>query len=352
LMQVASPSHFWRPGGTLANARQKHDADLLRSGGVFVAGGVTSGRGPVGTAEARNVFTNAWTRCGDIGNCRGATVLLDGRVLLVMVGSDNYFWDPSTGAVTRGPDRHGDTGGICTQLRLADGSVLLVAVNGSEVFDPVTNSWTVLQGAPTGFFYRAILLRDGRVVVQGISYVVGQPYRPLVYMFDPYTANAPSAANWTSVSQNTPLPAVSDASATYLSNGRVLFIGGTLPNTANPRVGTNAVAVLDPDPTNPTWSQLKPMPLPLMEHTATLLDDGTVLVVGGRNDYQMNCLSTVSRYDFATDSWQQEPPMTKPRALHTATKLPSGEVVIAGGYSSNYLGSEVADCEIYVPAVT
>jgi hypothetical protein len=43
--------------------------------------------------------------------------------------------------------------------------------------------------------------------------------------------------------------------------------------------------------------------------------------------------------------------MTKLRASHTATKLPSGEVVIAGGYSSNYLNSEVADCEIYVPAV-
>jgi Kelch motif len=348
LMKVASTVRFWRPGGTLVTARTRHYADLLRSGDVFVAGGVRNNFVP--TAEIRNVFTNAWAHCADIGNCRGATVLRDGRVLLVMVGSDNYFWDPSTGGLTRGPDRHGDTGGVCTQLRLADGRVLLIAVNSSEVFDPVANSWTVLQVAPTGLFYTAILLHDGRAVVQGLSYVVGQAYRPLVYIFDPKTFD-PKTGNWTLVTQNTPLPAVYNASATYLSNGRVLFIGGTLGNNVNPGLAAKTVVALDPDPINPTWSQMKPMPLPLTEHTATLLDDGTVLVVGGRHDFQMNCLSTVSRYDFATDSWQQEPNMTKLRASHTATKLPSGEVVIAGGYSSNYLNSEVADCEIYVPAV-
>jgi N-acetylneuraminic acid mutarotase len=151
--------------------------------------------------------------------------------------------------------------------------------------------------------------------------------------------------NWTSAAANTPLGAVYDNSATCLPDGTVLFIGGARYDNKG---AVNTVITLDPNPTNPTWRQMTPMPPPLMEHTATLLDDGTVLVVGGRHDWQFNCLATVSRYDFK--SWHQEPNMTWPRAKHTATNLPTGEVMIAGGYSSNQ-NDTPKDCEIYVPTV-
>lgn len=341
VMEVAASSPSWRPGGAMVNPRAEHTATLLRNNGVFVSGGVVRRGLTAPSAELRNVLTNAWSSCARTAPGRGTT-LRDGRVLLVMPGSVTFFWDPLTGALTRGPDRRG---GIdvsrAMPIRLANGMVLVVAAEGSELFDPASNSWIVLSGAPTGDFYAAVPLRDGRAVVQGAT--VGAPNVPLVYVFDPKTGN------WTSVAVDAALPY--RPSATCLDNGHILFVGGSiLGGSGLSESAAATVIALDPDPINPSWRQMSPMPRPLSQHTATLLDDGTVLVVGGRNDSQWNSLSTVQRYHFDSDSWHQEPSMAQARAGHTATKLATGEVVAAGGYTSSSQIEVVGACEIYVPA--
>jgi hypothetical protein len=340
MMQVAASPGFWRPGGTMVNPRFQHNATLLHSGGVFVAGGFGFSD-PVQGAEISNAFANAWSSSAIPGRCK-ATTLLDGRVLLVLSGIANYFWDPATRAMTQAPNRQIAMGYAASTLtRLNDGTVLMICPDGTELFDPVANSWTVLAltGGPATI-HTATRLGDGRIVVQGYSQQANQAVT-IVQVFDPKTR----PMNWTSAAANTPLGAVYDNSATCLPDGTVLFIGGARYDNKG---AVNTVITLDPNPTNPTWRQMTPMPQPLMEHTATLLDDGTVLVVGGRHDWQFNCLATVSRYDFK--SWHQEPNMTWPRAKHTATNLPTGEVMIAGGYSSNQ-NDTPKDCEIYVPTV-
>lgn len=69
-------------------------------------------------------------------------------------------------------------------------------------------------------------------------------------------------------------------------------------------------------------------------HTATLLPDGTVLVIGGANDRNGGDdeppLATVARYDPATDRWTEAAPLAAPRYWHTATLLPGGQVLVAG----------------------
>lgn len=96
-------------------------------------------------------------------------------------------------------------------------------------------------------------------------------------------------------------------------------------------------------------------------HTATLLQDGRVLVAGG----EANLVGTVNQsaeiYDPQTVRWTRVAPMHDPRWLHTATLLSDGRVLVAGGYAapgvSGGLGGPgfpqipvLATAEIFSPA--
>ncbi len=102
-------------------------------------------------------------------------------------------------------------------------------------------------------------------------------------------------------------------------------------------------------------------------HTATLLNDGRVLVTGGADplslklfggDYGFSSMASAEIYDPASGTWSEAASMTEPRGGHTATLLPNGEVLVAGGASPGpYLSesglanfSSVTSAAIYNPA--
>jgi len=81
------------------------------------------------------------------------------------------------------------------------------------------------------------------------------------------------------------------------------------------------------------------------DHTATVLDDGRVLIVGGTGG--VGALASAEIYDPATGGFTSAGSMTTPRVNHTAT-LVNGLVVIAGGESDS--GEILNSVEIYDPA--
>ena len=80
-------------------------------------------------------------------------------------------------------------------------------------------------------------------------------------------------------------------------------------------------------------------------HTATLLPNGKVLVVGGYNGTDR--LASSELYDPATGTWNATGPLTTRRTGHTATLLPNGLVLVAGGGVG---GIGTASCELYDPS--
>jgi len=80
-------------------------------------------------------------------------------------------------------------------------------------------------------------------------------------------------------------------------------------------------------------------------HTATLLQDGTVLICGGFAGSSSNSLSSAEIYNPSSKSFTQISDLTTPRVGHSATLLPTGKVLIAGGFNGNYLSTT----EIYDP---
>jgi hypothetical protein len=83
-------------------------------------------------------------------------------------------------------------------------------------------------------------------------------------------------------------------------------------------------------------------------HTATLLNDGTVLVTGGGiGGPQTPSSSTAEIYVPSSGTWHYTAyPMNSGRTTHMAIKLNDGRVLIAGGYNEAILNS----CEIYDPS--
>jgi len=124
-------------------------------------------------------------------------------------------------------------------------------------------------------------------------------------------------------------PAVVGASrtghtATLLEDGRVLVVGGASPSSA-------ALATVElVDPASGRVTTAAPLAAARHDHTATLLGDGRVLVAGGASA-QGAALASVELFDPAAGTWSAGPALAAARAGHTATRLPSGEVLVAGG---------------------
>ena len=68
-----------------------------------------------------------------------------------------------------------------------------------------------------------------------------------------------------------------------------------------------------------------------VEHAATLLPDGRVLVTGGPPNGREDGWPTAELYDPSSGSWTITGNMVRVRLGHTATLLPDGRVLVVGG---------------------
>jgi hypothetical protein len=85
-----------------------------------------------------------------------------------------------------------------------------------------------------------------------------------------------------------------------------------------------------------------------VQHTATLLSTGKVLITGGIQGATV--LSSAELYDPTSGTFGATGSMTTPRGGHTATLLADGRVLIAGGFPAIGGASDLASAELYDPA--
>ena len=228
-----------------------------------------------------------------------------------------------------------------TATLLPDGRVLVVgggqgpdlidgfnAVSGAELFDPATSTFTP-AGTSLRDYHTATLLQSGQVLVAGgeSGWVNGLPITtPSAELYNPTTASFQQTGSM--------VIAREIHTATLLKDGRVLIVGGTRPNGLDWESLPFAEIY---DPATGTFSLTGSLNEARWGHTATLLTDGRVLITGGSGN------GSAEIYDPVTGSFTYTGSMNFPRSNHTATLLVNGQVLISGTSSGTSAVSQVYD---------
>lgn len=212
---------------------------------------------------------------------------------------------------------------------------------------PAGGTWERASTCPSGCFGSAVALPEGKVVAVGV--VTGSDARATPGPTEVYSA---TSRKWTA---SAPLAQPrAQESVTALSDGRVLVAGGTavLPaaeayqNSLTGNVEYRPRAEVF-DPVAGEWSPAGDMVQPRIQHTATLLSDGRVLVSGGVAPGRAGIVPTAEIWDPRSRTWSPTGSMNEQRTRHTATRLADGTVLVVGGAQGEAPSSSA---ELYDPA--
>jgi hypothetical protein len=211
---------------------------------------------------------------------------------------------------------------------LQDGRVLLVGgifpSGPAELFDPAAETFTEVE-APEGvsFAPTAVVtaLPDGRALIVGDSISDGA-----ALVFDPKTDTIASIG-----ALNVAREVGTD---TLLADGRVLLAAGRQERGPEPDISIGNSEVFDP--VSGVFTSTGSMVEPRDQHTATLLPDGTVLIAAGVQFIggygSLTELTSAEIFDPAVGEFRTTGAIVGTgRVSHTATLLPNGSVLIIGG---------------------
>jgi large repetitive protein len=322
------------PGPTLLEPRTNHTATLLPDGRVLVVGGFRDVRdttSDLATAEVWDPATGLSEPAGTMAVGRAyhtATLLSDGRVLIVG-GRERLaeVWDPETLTFAPAGELPYPVLGNTATL-LSDGRVLVAGgepaaltntlLEHALLWDPATNAFSVSgRLREPRAFPTASLLPDGRVLVVG-----GETAVRSTEAWDPDSGSFGReprlrTGRW-------------GHAATALPGGGLLVTGGTTAVSGYQYIREWTLASTElRDPATGRFGPGGRLRKARTNHTATLLPDGRVLVVGGDGPGGIRRRSEV--WDPIGRRFDRAGALAEARFDHTATLLLDGRVAIIGG---------------------
>lgn len=306
------------------------DAVLLGDGTVLAVGNdYACYPGPAGqgseTAERYDPVADAWTKAPSLNKGRKlpVTVTLDDGSAMVIGGvnttedafSSTKIFTPSTGTWTDGP-LLAVARGAPLAARLADGRLLAVSqvlpedmanATTGELYDPAKQAWSKAASPKSSYFDQLVPMADGRALGVG-KLGDGRTFE----IYDP------ADDTWTML----------DNGPAFFGNVYVPMHDGSFLTIGIDEGGGMRVARLD----LATGSSVPAAPMHTLRGGAAIavLADGRVLAAGGTAG-EATALASTEIYDPVTDSWSAGPDLLAPRTDASAIVLDDGSVLILGG---------------------
>jgi hypothetical protein len=330
---------------------------LLPGGKVLMYDGQAA-NGEVGIVWDPTTNSVDWVPLPANAFCGGMEQMADGRIftagghVIAHMGLPiSNIFDPSNESWTVLPQM-AQPRWYPTATALPDGRFIMTSgetncdgcyVPIEEIYNPSTNSWSQLSGAPFVFPYYpyVYVLPDGRILV------AGSQEAPIVSQVLDLNSSV-----WTPVGG----AAVDGGSSAMYLPGKILKMGKSIdPDLATvPSVAT--AYVLDMTQTSPAWRQVASMAFPRCYHNTTVLPDGNVLVTGGGTTTGgvdvAHAVYPAELWSPVTETWTTLTSMSAPRLYHSeALLLPDARVLISGGgrYDDLSRSADQFNAQIFEP---
>lgn len=228
------------------------------------------------------------------------------------------------------------------RVLIAGGLAGTAGLASAELYDPATETFSLTGSlAANRFGHTATRLGTGEVLIvggQSTSMVNG-----VLTTVDIATSELYDPATGTFLPADALAQSRSGHTATLLDNGTVLIAGGV-----NAAAGALDSAELY-DPATREFTAVPAMTRRMVSHTATLLRNGRVLIAGGDDGVSTIGTSQAELYDPVANLFTAIPtPLTAPRTGHAAVRLANGDVLITGGADST---GDLNTAEVYDPAL-
>lgn len=306
--------------GALVTSRTKHAATLLKDGTVLITGGDGSAP-PPGASQAPG--TNA---------LNGAEIYSGGT------------FAPTASGMTTAREYHSSTLLASGKVLIAGGWDGTTALSSAEIYDPAAKTFTAVPGGMSiaRFKHTATLLNDGTVLIAGGDNGFGS--LASAELFDPaLNGGAGGFRNSTLAMSSARESQTATLFTTGPLSGKVLVAGGAS--------GASGLVADLYDPTAGAFTALSAAPMASNHFGAAAVEfttgalAGKVLITGGRTQNVGGAiLNTAEVFDPTAAAFTStSDPMTAARHTHTATLLNNGIVLIAGGSNgaANLASAEV-----------
>jgi hypothetical protein len=306
----------WTNTGSLTTARDGgHTATLLENGLVLIVGGENVSGVALAAAELYNPSTGTFSATGSLNTPRSAhtATLLDNGTVLIAGGSN--------------------TSGYLASAELYNPS--------TGLFTTVTGSLNTARSTHTG-----TLLSNGMVLIAG-GQNSSSGWLASAELYNPSTQLFTTVGNLNTARRS--------HTATGLNNGQVLIVGGYGAEQVGGPGQLGSAELYNPS--NETFALTGSLNQARYYHTATLRNDGKVLIAGGEiNIPSVTVESSTEVYNPASGTFAQTAGLATARAGHTATLLNNGTVLIAGGFDFVTVPPHMrsvqplASAELYAPS--
>jgi hypothetical protein len=340
--QALRNAHMLTPVHGMHEIRASHTATVLQDGRVLIAGGFKKGSDGHSqiyslTAELFDPKTELFVRTGDMNVRRAghtATLLPGGRVLITGGFMENGItasaevYDPSSQtflpvgsmSVARGAS---------TATLLQSGDVLIAGggdatvAASADLFHPSTN-----QFSPTGAMtvprsgHTATLLPDGKVIMIGGANA--HTVLSSAELYNPATGTFTPAGTMK-------LPRYKHASI-LLKDGHTLILGGSDERDWRGKYNTAEIY----DWRSRKFTAIADMVSPRFKLSGAVvqLGNGNIVICGGSK--------TIEVFDFLTKRFQAAADLGQPHYYGTASLLNDRTILIVGGYTESVQSTDSA----------